>query len=219
MGFVFTYKYRNNTKSNINYMKTNKVNGFWGFLLFASLIVSTGCEGPVGPVGPVGPEGPQGIQGSEGPQGPPGDDGNANVIYSEWTQFELANWTNSFVFFGQTRREYPVDVEEIDIDILDKGTVMVYVRFGGTTNNIQPLPVIGPILSSARDQVLNFRIELGEIVMEFYNLIDRDQDPGTFSTGNQYRYIIVPGGVPVGKINPVDYNDYIAVTTFYGIEP
>lgn len=195
-------------------MKINIVTIIYSFCLSILLIAGTGCEGPVGDIGPQGEMGPQ------GEQGPQGQDGTANVIYSEWTNFVQANWTDSFTFFGQTRREYPIDVEEIDLDILESGTVMVYVRFGGTNNRIQPLPVIGPILSSARDQVLNFHLRLGLIHIEFYNLVDRDLDPGTFGSGNQYRYVIIPGGVPAKAIKGYpDLNDYYAVMEYFGIDP
>lgn len=181
-----------------------------------------GPEGPQGEQGPEGPQGEQGLQGPEGPEGPqgePGEDGNANVIYSEWTAFISDNWSESLTFFGQTRREYPIDVAEIDSDILNSGTVMVYVRLGGTSNRIQPLPIIGPILSSARDQVLNFHIRLSLIHIEFYNLTERDQDPGRFGSTNTYRYIIIPGGVASLKTSTLNLNDYERTMEHFGIDP
>ena len=181
-----------------------------------------GEPGPEGPQGEPGPEGPQGEPGPEGPQGPqgePGEDGSSNVIYSEWTAFDLDNWTGSLTFFGQKRREYPIDVVEIDVDIINKGTVIVYARFPGTINRTQPLPIIGPILSNARDQVLNFHIRLGLIHIEFYNLIERDEDPGRFGSGNQYRYIIIPGSVESLKSATLKLNDYERVMEHFGINP
>jgi hypothetical protein len=184
-----------------------------------------GEPGPEGPQGEPGPEGPQGEPGPEGPQGPqgpqgePGEDGSSNVIYSEWTAFDLDNWTGSLTFFGQTRREYPIDVVEIDVDIINKGTVIVYARFPGTITRTQPLPIIGPILSNARDQVLNFHIRLGLIHIEFYNLIERNEDPGRFGSGNQYRYVIIPGSVESLKSAAINLNDYERVMKHFGIDP
>jgi hypothetical protein len=118
---------------------------------------------------------------------------NKNVFSSDWQTFNLDNWSDSFTHFGQTRREYQISEEKVDDEIISRGTVMVYVRFGGTINRIQPLPIIGPVLSSSRDQVINFRIQTGLVILEFHNLIERDLDPGRFGSGNQFRYVIVPG--------------------------
>ena len=118
---------------------------------------------------------------------------NKNVFSSDWQTFNLDNWSDSFTHFGQTRREYQISEEKVDDEIISRGTVMVYVRFGGTINRIQPLPIIGPVLSSSRDQVINFHIQSGRIILVFHNLIERDLDPGRFGSGNQFRYVIVPG--------------------------
>jgi hypothetical protein len=184
-----------------------------------------GPQGGQGPQGPQGPEGPQGEQGPQGPEGPQGEQGEqgepgtANVIYSEWTSFVLDNWTASLTFFGQTRREYPITVMKIDQSILDNGTVMVYVRFSGTNTRIQPLPLISPILSSAREQVLNFHLRLGLIHIEFYNLIDRTLDPGRIGAGNHYRYVIIPGGISAVKSASLNMNDYERVMEHFRIDP
>ena len=181
------------------------------------------CKDPrvnKGPRGETGPRGEQGARGLQGPQGPQGDPGTANVIYSEWVDFNLNTWSASFTFFGQTRREYHIDVPEITAAILSSGTVMVYIRLQGTSGSIQPLPLIGPILSSTKDQILNFRLQTGKIVLEFHNSVtDRDQDPGRFGTGNQYRYVIIPGGIPAGKKNYFDLKDYFSVTKYFDITP
>lgn len=190
------------------------------FILVIAFITSTGCEGPAGPQGEIGPQGPQGSSGVQGVAGEDGEDGTANVIYSEWINFELDNWSGSLTFFGQTRREYPIEELAIDSEIIEKGTVMVYARFGGTNARIQPLPIIGPITSTSRDQVLNFHIRLENIFIEFFNLVDRDLDPGRFGSSNQYRYIIIPGGVPAKAIGDYpDMNDYYAVMEYFGIDP
>lgn len=190
------------------------------FMLVIALITGSGCEGPAGPQGEIGPPGPQGSSGVQGVTGEDGEDGTANVIYSEWENFVLDNWSDSLSFFGQTKRQYPIKELAIDTKILDKGTVMVYVRFGDINARIQPLPIIGPINTISRDQVLNFNFRLEYIFIEFFNLIDRDLDPGRFGPGNQYRYIIIPGGVPAKAIGDYpDLNDYYAVIEYFGIDP
>jgi len=200
-------------------MKRSKTNLFVLPLMVLLMGLVAACGEPDEVVGPQGPQGEQGPQGQQGPQGEQGEPGTANVIYSEWTSFVLDNWTASLTFFGQTRREYPINVVEIDQDILDKGTVMVYVRFSGTGTRIQPLPVISPILSSAREQVLNFHLRLGLIHIEFYNLTDRTLDPGRIGAGNHYRYVIIPGGISALKSASLNLNDYERVMEYFGIDP
>lgn len=145
-------------------------------------------------------------------QGPPG---TANVIYSEWTFFVAADWSSAFTFFGQTRREYPVDEPAVDAEILAHGTVMVYVRLVGTSTHVQPLPVIGPVTKTTAPQVLNYRLQSELIVLVFHDL-DGVADPGAFGSGNAYRYVIIPGGMQVG-LSPDVLADYGAVREHFGI--
>jgi hypothetical protein len=203
-------------------MKRKKVNHFLYLALVLAIgLVTASCEPDeqIGPQGPQGEQGPQGAQGPEGPQGPEGAPGTANVIYSEWTNFDLNNWSEFLSYFGQIRRTYTINVESIDDDIFNSGTVLVYVRFAGTFSSIQPLPVIGPITTVTEDQVLNYIIQIGSIVLSLHNITNRDQDPGRIGSGNQYRYIIIPGGTPDLKSNTPDLSDYQSVIEFFGIEP
>jgi hypothetical protein len=125
------------------------------------------------------------------------DESLPEIYYSPWTNFDTNNWSNSLTFFGQTRRDYQIQVPQIDAAILAGGTVMVYIRLGGSSTRIQPLPILGPVTTTARDQILNFRLQSGLIVIEFHTLTDRTIDPGTFGSGNQYRYVIIPGNTPI----------------------
>jgi hypothetical protein len=165
-------------------------------IVFAFILAFAGCE-PV--EGPMGPEGPQGEQGERGEKGDPG---TANVIYSDWTPFETTAWSEPFSFFGQNRRSYTIAEDSITDEIINRGTVMVFVRFGGTINSIQPLPIIQSITQS-KNQVLDYHIRAGEIVIVYYNL-DDTVDPGTLSNSNQYRYVIIPGGTPVSNKKGVE---------------
>ncbi len=184
-------------------------------------LLTASCEPDehIGPQGPQGEQGLQGAQGQEGPAGPQGQEGTANVLYSEWTEFDLNNWSEFFSYFGQIRRIYTINIESVDADIIASGSVLVYVRFAGAFSSIQPLPVIGPITKNSEDQILNYMIQTGEIVLSFHNLTNRDQDPGRIGSGNQYRYIIIPGGTPVFKSNALYLNDYPSVIKLFGIEP
>lgn len=178
------------------------------FLIIAS------CEGPEGPTGPAGP---QGAQGEQGPQGPEGPAGTANVIYSEWIAFNNADWDEPTTLGGQTRREYPISVSQLNEDILMMGTVAVYVRFDTVEDRVFPLPLVLP-LTSGSEQQLDFELELNTIVITFHDIEDNSVDPGTFGEVGQYRYIIIPGGT-AAKANLPDFSNYDAVVEFYGIDP
>jgi hypothetical protein len=125
------------------------------------------------------------------------DESLSKTYYSPWIPFELDNWSGSFVYFGQTRRTYTIPVDQIDAAILSGGTVKVYIRFAGTFNTIQPLPIIGPVTKTSEDQVVNFILQSGSIIIAFHNLTSRDQDPGRFGIGNQYRFVIIPGNTSI----------------------
>lgn len=162
-------------------------------------ILLFGCEGPEGPAGPAGSQGIQGLPGQQGPsgaQGEPGAPGTANVIYSEWVPFNITNWS-AVTEFGRATQLYEVPETLITQEIIDHGFVIIYVRFGGSTNP-RPLPFTGYITSTTREQIIWYRLDVGRMIMAFHNISD-NTDPSTFGSGNQYRYIIVPGGIPVAE--------------------
>lgn len=178
----------------------------------AVAVASLGCTGSEGP---TGPEGPQGEQGPQGPQGPAG---TANVYYSDWTPFDVGNWSDAHSAFGQTRRDYPIDEPLIDAEVLATGTVAVYARIPTVTGTkVFPLPWIYH-LTSGNAQVLDFELNTALINIGFYNLVDDSTDPGTFGDIVEYRYIIIPGGMPAPAMQP-SLEDYDAVLSYFGIAP
>ncbi len=194
-------------------MKTSYLRAFTTLMFAIALVVNIGCEGP------EGPQGEQGSQGPEGPEGPQGPAGTANVIYSDWTDFVADNWTDDYSAFGQRRRDYPIDVPQIDGDILSMGTVKVYVRIPGVLGEtVFPLPWIYGITKGIA-QVLNYELDPGMITINFYDLVDDSVDPGTFGDVVEYRYVIIPGGMPAKAANLPDLNDYYKVIEYYGIDP
>lgn len=176
-----------------------------------AIALATGaCEGPTGPQGDQGPQGAQGPQGEQGPEG------TANVIYSEWTAFDVANWSEAQSEYGQMRREYPIDVPELDAEILATGTVQVYARVPGTLGDkVFPLPWIYG-LTKGIAQVLGFELEPATIIINFHDLVDDSVDPGTFGSGAEYRYVIIPGGTTAA---PVQGADYHTLMDQWGIDP
>jgi len=181
----------------MTYLKENNL-----LMLFFSLCIGlamiTGCEGPEGPQGPAGPAGPEGPQGDQGPQG---EEGTANVFYSEWTEFGTdTTWSDSLVEFGTTYRKYWIEEAQIDSSIIDSGSVNVYIDFSAD-NGIQQLPHVEGITGCGPTdrQRLDFDFSYQEIELRMENHPYGETDPCTVTTGNFYRYVIIPGGQSVGK--------------------
>lgn len=167
-----------------------------GLLVVVTTLVLTGCEGEAGPQGPEGPQGAQGVQGDAGPQGDPG---TANVIYSDWTGFDIGNWEALASEFGSDVRNYPVAVSDLSANILSTGMIFVFVRFNGFGDDVIPLPYTGNIIGGF--QRLYYQASVSEIMIKMTN-DDGVGDPGIFgSTGldNAYRYILIPGGTSAGR--------------------
>ena len=175
---------------------------------------ATGPAGPPGTPGPQGPQGPAGPAGPPGSQGPQGEPGTANVFYSNWAGFNTDNWSGLVAFLFQNRRIYTVSENRITDAILDRGAVMVYVKFANSSDIVQPLPIYQSITQLKNQHMAHF-IQQNRILITLYN--DDRSDPGTIGSINSYRYVIIPGGTPTGRNAPVDLNDYEAVKTYYNI--
>lgn len=150
-----------------------------------------GTQGPQGEEGPQGEQGPQGPQGEQGEQGEQGVPGTANVMYTDWKTFDVSDW-NQVTEFGRVTQLYEIQEERITENIINTGVVMVYIRFGGSSAP-RLLPVTGYVTTSTKEQHLWHRLVTSKIILVFHNLND-NSNPGTFGSGNQYRYIIIPGG-------------------------
>lgn len=198
-------------------MKKNNLRGFALTILSIALITTIGCEGPTGDTGPAGAQGPQGEVGPQGPQGPAG---TANVIYSEWIAFEASNWSDAYSRFGQTRRDYPITETQITAEILSMGTVAVYVRIPVNPtieDQVFFLPWIYG-LTKGIAQRLAFELSPETINIYFHDVVDQSVDPGSFGSGVEYRYVIIPGGTAAKQVFP-DFTNYHDTMNFYGIKP
>ena len=167
---------------------------------FLSLVLLvTSCK--KGDQGPAGPAGPQGDKGTKG------DTGVANVIYSTWTDVTFTAVKNQA---GDTIYYYggKIAAPKLTAAILNGGQMMTYVNLGTVgAPFIYPLPWAG-----------NAYIDV-EYVVGNINLYS-NANAGTSGTGNnktlQYRYILIPGGVPA-RSAAIDWNNYAAVIKALGI--
>jgi hypothetical protein len=183
-------------------------------LLIAIAFIAVNCtkEGPEGPAGAQGPQGPAGVNGSTGPAGPAGPAGpvgpagatgatgpagTANVIYTAWTNFNIANWTAVQSIFGIDQRRYPIPAPGLSQTMLDNGVVIVYIKFGGVSNTAYPLPIVEGITNPGPQNMQNINT-LNTITLRFFNS-NGVGDPGTFGAPSQWRYVLIPGGVAGGR--------------------
>lgn len=154
---------------------------------------ATGPQGPVGATGSGGPAGPTGPTGPAGPTGPQGPAGTANVIYSAW--FAPATW-NLETNFGVVERTYTMTTAGLTQAIIDNGVVLVYMRFVGFSPAINQLPCTIP----DQDRSYWFRAQAGSIKAVYYRVSNNAVDPGIIPSGNNIRYILIPGGV-AGRVS------------------
>ena len=172
-------------------------------LFVGSFIVScsaedgeTGPTGPQGPQGEQGPAGANGADGADGAQGEQGEPGTANVIYSDWIDTEFGNNIVS------TATSFVIDAPDIDSDMLDFGTILVYARRTDVTlgSLVYPLPIV---FGAARQQSYYFRAQDEEIrITVAANEAGESVGDGSFL--EEYRYVLIPGGTPVNTGSPGD---------------
>ncbi len=191
-------------------------------LFTASVLFLTSCSKK----GPEGPQGTQGNAGAPGPVGSPGtkgDPGTANVIYSAWTAFNGANWQAAVNEYGKSVRYYPITATAITNDVLNNGVVLIYMRVTG--NGIGPtlLPQTFYGFTQFVNQYIGFNLSTSQIKIKFFN-IDNNNDPGTFGSFVEYRYVIIPGGVTTTTSASIkdqsqqpDCKDYNAVKAYFNL--
>lgn len=156
-------------------------------LLIVSIVL-TSCSAEDGADGATGLQGLQGTAGADGADGEDGQDGNANVIYSDW--FQPNAWTGggtAFAFFDQAA----IDLTQ---EVIDHGAVLAYAKLSGDGTNVRPLPA-----DTGNGLFLwNYLIASVENIRFTVTRTDATSNvnPGTT---NQFRYVIIPGGVLASK--------------------
>lgn len=177
-----------------------KIRTLLQLVVFAAIAIGIStCNPEDGEVGPPGPQGEQGIQGPPGPQGDKGEQGEpgtANVMYTEWINFNNSNW-NQVTEYGRVSQLYEIAEERITEEIMSNGVVLIYISLAGAPAP-RLLPLTGYVTSSSLEQHIWYRLETGKITLVFHNL-NNTTNPGTFGSSNSYRYIIIPGGTLITK--------------------
>lgn len=182
--------------------------------LLALAISFSSCS-KEGPQGPQGEQGLQGAQGSAGVKGDKGEPGTANVIYSEWMDVAFAADTVHDGAIIDTIGFYAtIEAPKLDLNILNTGLIKVFFNAANADDPfIFPLPYFSPYLNLTLEP--NFSI--GSI--DIYSNLDVSSFIGTDNKHfQQFRYVLVPGGVAARKAGPVvDWNNYNAVKKYLSL--
>jgi hypothetical protein len=192
-------------------MKTKSSSTLLASLVLITLIFTQCQKGDVGPAGPAGPAGPGGPAGSTGPKG---DTGTANVIYSPWLDVAYAADTvHSGAIIDTIGFYASITAAKLTNAILNSGEIKVYLNLGtSTTPDIVPMPYFD-VYSGIN---INPDYSLQKIFL-YANI-----NAGTVTISGQkylqYRYILIPGSVPSGRVaQPVNWNNYNEVKAYLGL--
>lgn len=195
-----------------------------------------GVQGPQGPAGEDGKDGKDGEDGEDGAPGAPGENGapgqdgedgkpgTANVIYSNWfsdADFDptWADSTNPITseVISKAFRTAP----DITAGILDSGVVLSYARHY-TIVSPQLLPYTfhyntGDPMDPYHIYQLNF-VPIEGNIMYYYTNLTTSNASGMYTFDFEYRYIIIPGGMPVsGRIADPRKMSYEEICKAYNI--
>ena len=203
------------------------------YLSLVALLIFMGCAedgdpGPQGDPGTPGAQGAQGPQGEPGEQGPEGPAGTANVIYSDWMDFD---WN---VYDETSYKQKQIEEPAITEDFLNNGGVVLSYLKGSSPevtlttvqlpfNNgyesltvqtaILPAPL--PPLTLESGIVVNLNSLDGDPVFDYQDDTDEDYD---------FRYILIPGGINIAdaetsRSGSTDWSkyDYETIRKYFNI--
>lgn len=154
------------------------------------MLINCTKEGPQGPAGVAGPQGPTGSNGAAGATGATGATGTANVIYSAW--FTPTAWTTPGLSFSSS--SFDKAAPGVTALIISNGVVLAFTQLIGDGGVTRPLPTT--LNSGALIYTVGFLIESVGNLRFTWNNIAGAAIP--FVT-NQFRYVIIPGGVAGGR--------------------
>ena len=145
-------------------------------------------------------------------KGDKGDTGTANVMYSPWLDvtFKVVKNTNgdTVAWVGD------IPAPKLTRTVLDSGLVKVFWNVGTAAKPfVFPLPfndVYG--LSGVQNLNLYFSVD----TINLYSTEDASTYMANGAKANQFRYVIIPGGISTGR-SAVNYNNYDAVKQYFKI--
>ncbi len=133
--------------------------------------------------------------------------GTANVIYSGW--FEAGGYTNSGTQSAYVQKTAPA----ISQEIIDEGVVLAYTKLISDNGFVRPLPAT---TYDINDAIWNYVIPGAGAIRFTVKTIDG----GNISPAgtNQYRYVIIPGGVSINKKETLKQMPYKEIKKRFGLQ-
>ncbi|WP_131248781.1 collagen-like protein [Aquimarina atlantica] len=155
-------------------------------MLFLSVIIFSCSDGEDGAIGPAGQNGIDGINGQDGQDGTDGQPGTANVIYSDWIPTGFENFINN------SNADFTINAPDMTDAIIESGAILVYGKNIGNLND-EDTYAIPVVLTNTHF----FTAEAaGQLELRIRSL-DGDIIGDPFF--EEYRYILIPGGIPVNQ--------------------
>lgn len=157
-------------------------------------------------------DGTDGVNGADGQIGPAGPAGTANVIYSAWINAPAAV---AETIDGTSGMSTSINAPELSTDILNKGTVLVYVSFGTGTFAV-------PYTSTAGGFVNTITAISSLQKIKFFRFRHDGAGAVNIPVSLSWRYILIPGGVAAtAKKSNLDYSkmSYEEVCARFNIQP
>lgn len=127
-----------------------------------------------------------------------GPAGNSGILYSGW-QYAKA-FADTTVDNTKLRVGY-ITVKSLSTSILNSGTVMVYLTYGG---GVFSLPYTS--FAGGKSNTINFMPLFNRIVITRFTA--DNSGSVALSTLLQYRYVIIPGGTQVSNLPLKDLKNY-----------
>jgi hypothetical protein len=182
-------------------------------------VLTSSCqkEGPQGPAGPQGTTGPVGQQGATGPAG------TTNVIYSSWQLSGSSNWIfNSFTLSGSQDAVYMYNrpASGITSTVISQGMVICFMRNTGGPIGLQTSYVAQlPYTYISGNTVDHYDFTIPPAGGQIYFLYKNTISPLTTSALGfiEYRYVIIPGSIPGGRMKDPRAMTYHELCRTYGI--
>ncbi len=144
----------------------------------------TGPEGAQGVQGSQGSQGPQGPQGVEGPQGPIG---NANIIISDW--ISISGTLRDSSLDNSALKVMHYIAPELTDDILNRGAILVYMRFGSYQWTL-------PYTSYAGGKVSTISFIPARNVIFITRFAHDNSGSVTINSSARLKYILIPADSP-----------------------
>ncbi|TDW49889.1 hypothetical protein EV144_102319 [Flavobacterium sp. 270] len=173
------------------------------FTLLSIALFAVSCSGD---------DGADGTNGTNGVDGQKGATGTANVIYSAWITAPTAV---AETIDGTSGLSTSINAPELSSDILSKGTILVYMSFGGGTYAL-------PYTSTAGSAVNTITAISTLQKIKLFRFKHAQDGTVGLPTSLSWRYILIPGGVAAttGKAAKTDYSkmSYEEVCSHFNIQ-